>query len=596
MRNAETVLSIIRERGKQGKPLENIYRQMYNPDLYLRAYARIYRNEGAMTQGVTKETADGMALAKINGIIEALRYERYKWTPVRRIYIPKKNGKTRPLGIPTWSDKLVQEVIRMILEAYYEPQFSNQSHGFRPQRGCHTALSAMTRNWTGTKWFIEGDIKGYFDNIDHSVLLRILNEKLHDGRFLRLIANLLRAGYIENWQHGKTLSGTPQGGIVSPILANIYLDKLDKYVEKVLIPAYSQGKTRRRNNRHATLKTRSHYWAKKGDHRKARALRKEMRSLPSADPNDPDYRRLRYVRYADDFLLGFAGPKAEAKSIKQELSEFLQNELKLELAQDKTLVTHGQRGAKFLGYLVSAQYANDQIDGNGRRKVNGIIGLRVPKDVIQSRMKFYLRKGKPAPRYDMLDESDFTIVSRYQAEFRGVVQYYMLAQNVAHFSRLQWVMQQSLCRTLARKHKSSAKKMADKYHTKVQTEYGLKSCLEVIVERGLEQPPLIARFGNIPLRRKRNAILADHSPQLIKTERTELLERLLADACELCGSTDKVEVHHIRHLKDLNGTHRQTRPRWMQIMVARRRKTLVTCEQCHEKIHSGKYDGKNISY
>ena len=595
MRNAETVLSIIRERGKQEKPLEDIYRQMYNPDLYLRAYAHIYKNEGAMTQGVTEETADGMALEKIGSIIEALRYERYKWTPVRRVYIPKKNGKTRPLGIPTWSDKLVQEVIRMILEAYYEPQFSEHSHGFRPQRGCHTALSEMTRTWTGTKWFIEGDIKGCFDNIERSVLLEILGEKLHDGRFLRLIANLLRAGYIENWKYGKTLSGTPQGGIVSPILANIYLDRLDKHVEDVLIPANSRGKTRRRNNRHATLKVRSRYWANKGDHRKAHALRKEMRSLPSSDPNDPDYRRLRYVRYADDFLLGFAGPKAEAESIKQELTEYLQSELKLELAQDKTLVTHGQKGARFLGYLTSAQQANDQIDRNGRRKVNGIIGLRVPQDVIQSRMKFYLRKGKPAPRYDMLDESDFTIVSRYQAEFRGVVQYYMLAQNVAHFSRLQWVMQQSLCRTLARKHNSSAKKMADKYRKKVQTEYGLKSCLEVIVERGSDILPLIARFGNIPLRRNRNATIADHSPQLFKTERTELLQRLLADACELCGSTDKVEVHHIRHLKDLNGTHRRNRPRWMEIMIARRRKTLVTCEQCHEQIHSGKYDGRSIS-
>ena len=370
---------------------------MYNPDLYLRAYAHIYRNDGAMTQGVTEETADGMALEKIGSIIEALRYERYRWTPVRRVNIPKKNGKTRPLGIPTWSDRLVQEVIRMILEAYYEPQFSEHSHGFRPERGCHTALSEMTRTWTGTKWFIEGDIKGCFDNINHSVLLEILGEKLHDGRFLRLIANLLKAGYIENWKYGKTLSGTPQGGIVSPTLANIYLDKLDKYVEKALIPAYSRGKNRRRNNRHATLKVRSRYWANKGDHRKAHALRKEMRSLPSSDPNDPNYRRLRYVRYADDFLLGLAGPKTEAESIKQKLTEYLRNELKLELAQDKTLVTHGQKGARFLGYLASAQQANDQIDRNGRRKVNGIIGLRVPQDAIQSRMKFYLRKGKPAP-------------------------------------------------------------------------------------------------------------------------------------------------------------------------------------------------------
>ncbi len=174
MRKAETVLSVIRERGKRGLPLTDVYRQLYNEELYLRAYGRIYRNDGAMTRGMTDETVDGMSREKILSIIEALRGERYRWTPVRRVEIPKKNGKTRPLGIPTWSDKLLQEVMRLIMEAYYEPQFSDLSHGFRPQRGCHTALASIQRGWTGTKWFIEGDIKGCFDNIDHEVLLKIL--------------------------------------------------------------------------------------------------------------------------------------------------------------------------------------------------------------------------------------------------------------------------------------------------------------------------------------------------------------------------------------------------------------------------------------
>ena len=595
MRNADTVLGIIRERGRQGLPVEDVYRQLYNPELYLRAYAHLYPNEGALTRGATGETADGMNLAKIDTIIEALRFERYRWTPVRRVHIPKRNGKTRPLGIPTWSDKLLQEVIRMILEAYYEPQFSERSHGFRPGRGCHTALSEVSRRWTGTKWFVEGDIKGCFDNIDHSVLLSILGERFHDGRFLGLIGDLLKAGYIEHWRYGKTLSGTPQGGVVSPILANIYLDRLDRFVEQVLVPAHTRGQSRRWNNRYAALKTRARNRVKKGDREQVRALRKEMRHLPSGDPDDPGYRRLNYVRYADDFLLGFIGPKAEAEAIKQALGTFLLQELKLELAQDKTLVTHAQQGARFLGYTVSAQIANDQLDGNRRRKVNGVIGLRVPPDVIQRWKASYLRKGKPAPRPEMLRDDDYTIVSRYQAEFRGIVQYYLLAQNVSHFGSLQWVMQQSLCRTLAAKHKSSAKKMADRYRATVQTEHGPRSCLQVAVERGPDKPPLVAQFGGIPLRRNRNAILVDRSPTRHRTERTELLQRLLADTCELCGSTSQVEVHHIRHLKDLNRNGRQPRPRWMEVMASRRRKTLVTCRACHDEIHAGKYDGRKLS-
>src|SRR3989440_10321856 len=199
MRPSENVFGMLQDRGKRGVPVDDLYQQLYNPHLYLRAYGRIYANDGAMTRGSTEETADAMSLEKMRKIIEDLRHERYRWTPVRRTYVAKKNGKLRALGLPTWSDKLLQEVIRLILEAYYEPQFSSLSHGFRPGRGCHTALTSITDNWSGMKWFIEGDISQYFDTIDHSVLLTILGEKLKDNRFLRLLSNLLRAGYLEEW-------------------------------------------------------------------------------------------------------------------------------------------------------------------------------------------------------------------------------------------------------------------------------------------------------------------------------------------------------------------------------------------------------------
>jgi group II intron reverse transcriptase/maturase len=247
MQNAETVLGVIRERGRRGLPLERLYRQLFNPQLFLRAYGRIYANKGAMMPGVTRETVDGMSVAKIGAIIGRLRSESYRWSPARRVYIPKKNGKWRPLGMPTWSDKLVTEVVRLLLEAYYDIGFSDRSHGFRPGRGCHTALREVAMAWTGTHWFIEGDIADCFGSLNHEIMVGMLAEKIHDGRFLRLIERMLHAGYLKDWTWNATLSGAPQGGVASPILSNIYLDRLDRFVEEQLLPEYNRGGLHRKN-------------------------------------------------------------------------------------------------------------------------------------------------------------------------------------------------------------------------------------------------------------------------------------------------------------------------------------------------------------
>ena len=589
MQEAETVLNVLRERGERELPLENIYRLLYNRNLYLRAYGRLYSNQGAMTRGTTADTVDGMSLAKIDDLIDALRYERFRWTPVRRVNLPKPKGGTRPLGLPTWTDKLLQEVIRMILEAYYEPQFSDRSHGFRPGRGCHTALGNVVDHWTGVRWFVEGDIKGCFDNIDHEVLLSVLSEKLHDNRFLRLLKYLLKAGYMEDWKYGRTLSGTPQGGVVSPILSNIYLDRLDKYVENVLIPANTRGTDRRDNREYTRLRNRMVYHRNVGHHSLAAELRKQMQQLPSRDPHDPDYRRLRYVRYADDFVLGFIGPKAEAQQVKESLETFLRDSLKLELSQEKTLITHAtSQAARFLGYELVNQQANDQLDHRGQRKVNGRIGLRVPTEVIDQHCQAYMRKGKPAHRSSLIHDDDYGIVVRYQSEYRGVVQYYLLAYNVHHFGRLHRVMEMSLARTLAAKHKSTARKMRRLYKGVVETEHGPRVCLKVVKQRDNGKRPLVAQFGGIPLKRQRQAVLTDQQPQRYRTDRTELIKRLLADECEMCGSTVDVEVHHIRALRDLNVKGQGEKPWWVQIMAARQRKTLVVCRTCHMDIHHGR--------
>ena len=595
MRDAATVLGIIHERGKQGLPLDDVYRQLYNPNLYLLAYAKLYANTGATSAGATSETVDGMSLRKIATISADLRAERFRWTPARRVYIPKANGKLRPLGMPTWTDKLVQEVIRLILNAYYEPQFSDHSHGFRPDRGCHTALETIKQNWTGTKWFIEGDIHGCFDHIGQDVLLNILAERIREGRFLRLIGYRLKAGYLEDWNYHATYSGTPQGGICSPILANIYLSKLDDFMNAVSHEV-SRGDRRRRNPEYWKLSGLVHYARKTGRWERATVLREAMQRLPSHDPNDPTYRRLRYVRYADDFLLGFVGPKVEAEDIKARIGTFLREQLKLELSEDKTLVTHASTEfAHFLGYTVRVSHVEDfrypgkTLQMRRTRTRNGRILLGVPPTAIAKKMALYRQAGKPRRRAALLFVSDFAIVQQFGAELRGIAQYYALAHNRSRYlSRLRWVMEQSLLHTLANKHKSTVAAMWRRYTAKIHTPEGpALTCLQVTLER-LGKQPLVARFGGFTLMRQAAVqTRIDDVAHVRWSDRTELVKRLLANACELCGSTDNVQVHHIRKLADLRRPGRAEKPLWTQRMAAMRRKTLVVCRKCHYAIHAG---------
>lgn len=587
MRTAETVLGIIRDRGRRGLPFERVYRLLYNRDLYLLAYGKIGRNAGAMTPGATPETVDGMALAKIDTIIATVRDERYRWTPVRRTYIPKANGKRRPLGLPTWSDKLLQEVLRLILDAYYDPQFSDHAHGFRQGRGCHTALREVYRTWPGTAWFIELDVAQFFDRLDHQVLLGILAERIHDGRFLRLIADLLAAGYLENWRQGATLSGVPQGGVVSPILANIYLDRLDQYVETTLLPGYNRGTRRRPHPTYAHLIHRATYLRRTGRRREASQVRRQAQRLPSVDPDDPDYRRLRYVRYADDVLLGFNGPRSEAETIKQALGVFLRERLKLELSEPKTLLTHARTGsARFLGYDITVLAVDEARDRHDRRATNGQIGLRVPADVIRAKCRPYTRRGKPAAWAECLHDTPFSIIVQFAQAYRGVVHYYQMAYNLHRLDILRYAMERSLVRTLGSKLQLSAPQVYARFGASVQTTNGPRTGLEVRVEREGRRP-LVAQWGGVSLQWHIDAVLDDRPPR-VWNARTEVLERLLADTCELCGSQDRVQVHHVRHLKDLHRHRRRPVPAWVEKMAARQRKTLVTCHDCHVAIHAGR--------
>ncbi len=592
MRTAETLLNIIQDRGKRKLPLDDVYRQLYNPDFSLRSYAKMYKNDGAMTPGTTEETVDGMSLNKIDQVIEIIRCERWKWPPVRRVLIDKPQGGKRPLGIPDWSPKVVQDIVRSILEAYYEPQFSDHSHGFRPQRGCQSALTKIHNTWNGTKWFIEGDIKGCFDNIDHHILMNILRENIHDNRFLRLIEGALKAGYCEDWIYHPSLSGSPQGGIVSPILSNIYLDKLDKFVEKTLIPEYTKSDKRETNPAYGHVANQLQTARRQGNLERVRALQKELRQHPSKTQDDPGYRRLRYIRYADDFLFGFAGPFEESHQMKDKVASFLQTELKLPLSAEKTLMTHAHTGrARFLGYEIGIMYSSTKLDDRFRRSVNGAVGMYIPEDVIQAKRKRYLRDGKPIHRPELQNDSEYDIIVRYQGEYRGLVQYYGLAQNLAQLGYVKWTMETSLLKTLASKNQTSTTKESKRLQATIKTSDGPRKCLQLIIQRE-KKKPLVATFGGLSLKRRKNPVIEDRVILPYVRMRSEIVERLLNDTCEVCGGKANIQMHHVRHLRDLNKKGKKEMPLWMKIMISRKRKSIPLCKGCHDDVHSNRPKSK----
>ncbi len=586
MQIAKTVLEVIQERGKTGKPLERLYRQLFNAEMYRKAYSEIYANKGAITPGSDDITLDGMSEKRITNIIQQIRAETYKWQPVRRTYIPQGNGASRPLGIPSGDDKLLQATMKNLLEAYYEPTFSKRSHGFRPERGCHTALQQIGQTHRDVSWFIEGDIKGCFDNIDHEILLEIMEEKIKDQRFLRLVKHLAQAGYVEDWRWYETFSGTPQGGIISPLLSNIYLDVLDKWVEDELMPLYNRGqqedKGRKRNPEYRRYEHKRRCAKTKGDVEAYKHFGKLMKSVPSIIDDD-SYRKLEYIRYADDFLLSFAGPKKEAEEIREHIRNFLERELLLELSIEKTLITNARTGkARFLGYDLRVMQSDE------RRTANGAIWYGVPREVKRKAMKKYMVNGKPIHRAGWLPNSEYDIIGSYQAEYRGLVNYYIMAHNVHCLKEVEWIASTSLLKTLAGKYKTTVAKIVKKYKTTTKVENKSYRIFQATVERKGKKP-LKAHFGALPLTRNpMPSSLTDNIPK-IGTNRSQLIDRMMNNECEMCGAEGNIEVHHVRKLKDVNKPGRKDKPAWVHRMAAIRRKTLMTCETCHKAIHAGKH-------
>lgn len=600
MRSPERVLNSLNEHSKDSSyKFERLYRILFNEELFYVAYQKIASNGGSTTKGSDGRSIDEMSLARIETLIASLKDESYQPHPSRRVHIPKKNGKTRPLGIPAFEDKLVQEVVRMILEAIYEGHFETTSHGFRPKRSCHTALLHIQKTFSGAKWFIEGDIKGFFDNIDHDVLVGILRERISDDRFIRLIRKFLKAGYVEDWTFHNTYSGMPQGGIVSPILANIYLDKLDKYV-KEYIRHFDMGTKRRpgkesndlANERKRTVRKLKK--VKDGTEKAAlvarlKAIEQERAAFPSGDEMDGSYRRLKYIRYADDFILGVIGSKEDALRIKEDIKSFLSESLALELSEEKTLITHTGKSAKFLGYEITVTRNNHQrrdVQGRLRRTYGKRVRLNVSMATLRDKLLEYgameikLRNGKeiwkPKCRSGLIFNDDLEILDRYNRETVGICNYYLIANNCVVLHNFRYIMEYSMYKTFAGKYRSTVRKINKKYR------------LNKLFTVKYEQKGVIKSrtFYKTSFKRRTTAFngSCDIEPYSIAdVSRTNLTDRLKAEKCELCGATGKLIMHHVRNLKDLKG-----KESWKRLMSARKRKTIALCPSCHRLRHLGK--------
>lgn len=416
---------------------------------------------------------------------------------------------------------------------------------------------------------------------------------------------MLKAGYLEDWVYHQSFSGTPQGGIISPLTSNIMLHELDCFVEDIIIPQYTKSKHRKRNPVYLKLGY-ARQKAKQSDNIELyKRLTKVQRTISYGDTHDPNYRRLRYVRYADDFLLGFIGPKSEAIAIKEQIGVFLQG-INLQMSEEKTFITHAlTQKARFLGYHIQTRKCNTKLtrrpDGVKVRSINGSIELQVPLDVRTKWIDRYTRAGKTYQIGAYIQLSDYEIVKTYGAQLRGLVNYYAMADNIGTTLRyVRWVCLESTRKTLASKHRISSPRISNKRyrHKGGITDNGKLEWqhIRVTIQRK-DKKPLIAKCGETPLRTQKTVYSSDKiPPAFIMGTRSELTVRLVMGECELCGAKAALEAHHVNKLKNLKQRWkgRKSKPKWVQWMIARNRKVIVVCHGCHQSITHGRYDKQKV--
>jgi len=602
----EKRLDSIIDLSRQGKRINGLFRLLSAPTIWERAYEQIAPNKGALTPGVDPQnTLDGFSLERMQEVMASVLDGSYRFSPARRQYIPKANGKKRPLGIPTADDKLVQAAVKILLEHVYEPVFSEQSHGFRRGRSCHTALTEIRRTWHGMKWLVEVDIVGYYDNIDHDILLGLLRKRIDDDRLLQLIGRMLKAGYLEDWKFHRTFSGAPQGGVISPILANVYLHELDLFVAEMKA-RFDKGQGRRRSAAYLEASKRIQIRRNMINRRRANGNEEEIPRLieeirewerrrlekPSVDQFDPNYRRLRYCRYADDFVIGVIGSKEDARRVMAEVRTYLAETLKLEVSAEKSGIRKADEGAMFLGYQLKTY-------GDGRTKRlmqhSRAVTKRVPGDRMQLHVPVdklarfaernrlgNLHTNRGEARCEVINNSDVAILTGYNAMLRGLAEYYKLGtlwkQQVGRLHHLWWW---SFMKTLSRKHKCSVKVTAERLRN------GDRLGLWYDGRQKRRFMPMFRLKDVEPMSASRNV---DQQTQthIHFAGRTDFVDRLRARVCQACGTKDvPVEVHHVRKMSDMQGI-----TLWVRVKAARTRKRVVLCRDCHVAHHAGRLQAR----
>lgn len=593
MRDPKIILKIL---SRSTGYVDNLYRYLYIPEFYQIAYNNIHSKPSQMTPASDGSTIDGMSMDRINKLIQSIKDRSYQPTPLRRVQVPKKSGGTRPISIPSFEDKLVQEIIRMILEALYDHTFLNCSHGFRPNMSCHTALNYVKTRFTGTKWWIDMDIKGCFDNINHHKLINILAERIKEQKFLGLIWKFLKGGYIENWKYHKTYSGIPQGYIISPILANIYLDKLDKFIIDIK-SKYDKGKHRSIQKEYIKLANRACKTSERIKHgikiesnkvflkKQVLDRNKFVKDYGYYENQDPNFRRLQYVRYADDFLIGVIASRKEAEEIMNLIKDFLKDELKLNLSSKKSKIVHNSENINFLSYDISVMKSDSY------KMINGKIGLFLPYKttinfIINNQFGKFItdfKTGKSKIKgthiASAINDEELEILHIYNTKIRGFYNYYKMASNICKLDNFIYIIQLSFLRTLANKYKTTCAKLYK------NPNYTKRKNGKTII--GITYNDKFYELFNGPFTVVKN-IQYNKNIDIIENVnryfgRTSLIDRLNANKCEYCHDTKgPFEVHHIKKLKDLKG-----KPTWEKFMISRKRKTMVLCKSCHDKLHAG---------
>nr|AOC61484.1 putative reverse transcriptase and intron maturase [Rhexinema sarcinoideum] len=587
---------------------QDLYRFFYKEEMYISAYENIKSNKGALTRGSTSETFNGLSIKKIQRMIEMMRLNKYEFQPTRKLYIPKPGKKTfKPLEIPNYNDKVIQEIIRMILEAIYEPRFSNRSHGFRPGKSCHTALREIKQKFAGMKWLIKGDIKSAYDNVDHRILLNLLKQSINDERFILLIKRVLKAGYLKLGAPRSIISSidTFQRSIISPILFNIYLSPLDEFIE-MLKKKYEKIEKKRQTTKEYNSNAISIARQKKKiDNCNDLKTRKELvttlnklkteRVKIKAYKDDSILIRIQYVRYADDWVVGITGPKSTAESIRQEIAQFLKEKLNFDLNLEKTKITYLKKNMGFfLGYQLrmKTKIKYTKIKNKAgiyfKKKSTGhFINLDAPILKLIARLclkGFCNGEGKPTSKRSWTTLDDKEIIRMYNKILNGLASYYSGADNQRKLIRIQYILQHSCACTLAQRHKSTVKKIYGKHGREMQIKHYVETKngpVEKIISLNLR------KFSKLT---KRWLTKAKSFNDPFKTYAYRRTKSKVQDFCCICGCETNVEMHHVKHLKGSIHTKR-----FNQILEIINRKQIPVCKDCHTSIHSGKYDKMKLS-